>query len=111
MNAKSELVDAGQCAGEGKMAAGVVELCTSLRRVYTQQRRSVYIAFFMYTYIHDSTRLTTGNQCRDLSNGWDGLRYDALHTVSMGDFHGLSIMCAKGYITIGFRAQSHSFTL
>jgi len=30
-NAESQQVDAHQCAGEGKMAAGVVELCTSLR--------------------------------------------------------------------------------
>jgi len=36
MNAESERVDADQCAGDGKMAAGVVELCTSLRRVGTQ---------------------------------------------------------------------------
>jgi len=27
MNAESERVDADQCAGERKMAAGVVELC------------------------------------------------------------------------------------
>jgi len=39
MNAESERVDAEQCAGEGKMAAGVVELCTSLRRVCTQHIR------------------------------------------------------------------------
>jgi len=39
MNAEIELVDADQCAGEGKMAAGVVELCTSLRRVCTQHVR------------------------------------------------------------------------
>jgi len=31
MNAEREQVDADQCAGEGKMAACVVELCTSLR--------------------------------------------------------------------------------
>jgi len=34
-----ERVDADQCAGEGKMAAGVVELCTSLRWVCTQHVR------------------------------------------------------------------------
>jgi len=28
MNAESERVDADQCAGESKTAAGVVELCT-----------------------------------------------------------------------------------
>jgi len=33
MNAESERVDADQCAGEGKMTAGVVKLCTSLQRV------------------------------------------------------------------------------
>jgi len=30
MNVESERVDADQCAGEGKMAADVVELCTSV---------------------------------------------------------------------------------
>jgi len=35
MNAESERVD----AGEGKMVAGVVKLCTSLQRVCTQHVR------------------------------------------------------------------------
>jgi len=35
-NTESKRVDADQCAGEGKMAAGVIELCTSLRWVCTQ---------------------------------------------------------------------------
>jgi len=39
MNAESERVDADQCAGDGKMAAGVVELCTSLLRVCTKHVR------------------------------------------------------------------------
>jgi len=39
MNAESDRVDADQCAGEGKMAAGVVKLCTSLRLVCTQHVR------------------------------------------------------------------------
>jgi len=39
MNAESKRVDADQCAGEGKMAADVVELSTSLRRVSIQHVR------------------------------------------------------------------------
>jgi len=39
MNGESERVDADQCAGEGKMAASVVDLCTSLRWVCTQNVR------------------------------------------------------------------------
>jgi len=62
MNAESELVDADQCAGEGKMAAGLVELVR-------------HCGEFVY-----SARSMTDNQCRYVSNGWDGLRYGALHT-------------------------------
>jgi len=58
-------------AGEGEMAAGVVELCTSLWRVCSQHWYCV---------------LMTGNQCRNLSNDWDELRYGELHTSLAREF-------------------------
>jgi len=63
MNAESEQVEADQCAGEDKMAAGVYS-----RTFYA-------IAASLY-----STRSLIDNQCRYLRNGLDELRYDALHT-------------------------------